>query len=131
MTDNEIDRLVNILGLQVPGVQAFSGDDAIIPPQIGMELIVADIDGVDLGCSVLEQAVGEAPGRCPDVQADLPLGADTELLQRGLELLAAPGHVLLEGEDLNLGFRIDRVPGAGDHMPIDLDPPRLDHPLGT
>ena len=61
-----------------------------------MELGFADVDGVDLGGAVLEQAVDETPGGGTDVHADLVRGGqEGEADERFLELeTAAPDEPL-------------------------------------
>ena len=65
-----------------------------VGPQALVELVVADVDGDHLGRAVLEGAVGEAPGRGAAVEHPRAgeQRAETEALDRALELGAGPAH---------------------------------------
>jgi hypothetical protein len=76
---------------EVPDVRALTDDHSGIAPQPMVELAVADVDRVDDGCTTLEQAIREAPGRRTSVEDHQALAADPEVGERPVELLAATG----------------------------------------
>ena len=51
-----------------------------------MELVAADIDGIDLGGAAGEQHLGEAPGRGADIERHPPLSLEAEGVERRFEL---------------------------------------------
>ncbi len=65
--------------------------DAGVAADFPVELAVAHVDGVHLRRAVLEQAIGEAPGGCADVEAERARGIDAERRERRLELETARG----------------------------------------
>ena len=56
---------------------------------VGVELVPADIDGVDFGRPAGEQHLGEAPGRGADIERHPSFGVEAEGIERGCELEAA------------------------------------------
>ena len=86
---------------QMAGVDSLVHDHARIVAQLPVELSMADIEGVHAGGSVLQQAIGEAAGGCAEVQADLAGRIDFEMLQRGLQLEAAPANESRAREDFD------------------------------
>ena len=79
---NDVDRIGDVLRLEVSGVDPFANDDTRVVTQAGVHLIVSDVERVDFGCPVLKQAVGEPAGRGADVETDPALDFDAELDQR-------------------------------------------------
>ena len=51
-------------------VGLFDRNNIVTTAQSWMQLAAADIDRVDMPCAVLEQHLGEAAGRCADIEAD-------------------------------------------------------------
>ena len=70
-----------------------------------VKLAAAHVDGVDLGCAALEQAVGEAAGGGPHVEADKAGGIHAEVVERPFELEPAAAHEAGRSVevDLNVG----------------------------
>ena len=67
---------LEVRGVQVAGVGLLPIDDAGVGAQGGVELPVPHVHGVDLRRAALEQAVGEAAGRRPEVQGRAAAGVD-------------------------------------------------------
>jgi len=68
-----------------------------ISPQCRIELAVPDVNRIDQGGPMLQQAVGEPPGRSPQIKADAPANRDAKRLQRALKLDSAAPHVRVFG----------------------------------
>jgi len=60
---------------------------------------VSDVERPNLGCSPLEEAVGEPSGRSPGVEAGHTCHVEPEFLERGFDLLPTPGNELPRGLD--------------------------------
>ncbi len=93
-------------------IGALQHDHARVVAQRPGKLAVTDIDRVDPRGAVLEQDVGEAAGRRPDVDRDRPGRVDGEMRQRVRELDAAarnPGVV--EPADFERDVVADRMAG--------------------
>ena len=54
-----------------------------------MQLVAADVDGIDALCSMLEQDLGKSAGRGTDVETDMPFGFKAEMLKRSRKFYAA------------------------------------------
>lgn len=54
-----------------------------------MQLVAADIDGIDVPSTGSQQHVGEAAGGRADIEADEPGRVEAERVQRGLQLQPA------------------------------------------
>ena len=70
---DELDRLVEVLRLQIARVDLLAIDHARIVAQRDVELSVADVDRVHLRRAVLQHHVREAARRRADVRADFPV----------------------------------------------------------
>jgi hypothetical protein len=68
-----------------------------ISPQFRIELTAPDVNGIDPGGAVPEQAVSEPPGGSPQIKADAPANHDAKRLQRALKLDSAAPHVRVFG----------------------------------
>src|SRR5262245_64197360 len=75
----------------MPRVGALEDAHARVAAQARVELPVADVDGHHLARARLEQAVREAAGRGPEVEAAPARRVHSEIRQRAGELLAAAG----------------------------------------
>ena len=68
-----------------------------------MQLLAPDIDRKHEGGAAREQHLGEAAGRCADVETDVALDVDGILLQRARKLDAAPRDKGMRGLGLQHG----------------------------
>jgi hypothetical protein len=115
--DDEIDRLGKIAGLEMAQVESLLRDDARIAPELPRELICADIVGIDLRRTALEDAIGETSRRSARIEDDLARDVDGELIERLLEL--EPGKIALicPGLDKSPDRASPREEGADDRSP--------------
>jgi site-specific DNA recombinase len=117
--DDEADLLAEGGDFQAAGVELLLHDDAGVSAELVDELVGADIDGVDLGRAVLEQAVREAAGGGADIEAGPALRRDAEGGEGALHLQAAATDVFRFLLDLQwgilrkLGARLVHEPVAG------------------
>src|SRR5580700_6479903 len=72
-------------------------DDIAAAAQARMQLIAADVDGVDAACAAQCQNLGEAAGRGADVEADAPRHVEMKMIERGCKLDPATRHVRMLG----------------------------------
>ena len=96
VADDGAGRVRDQVAVQMPGIGFFQHDHARIGAQFPGELAVADIDGIDPRCAMVEQDIGEAAGRGADIEADPPGRIDAETLDAVGQLQAAarnPGMV--------------------------------------
>ena len=97
----------------------------------GVQLAVADVEGDDLAGAALQQAVGEAAGRRPDVERRSPVDVDAEAVEGGVELLAAapdePRRRAGDDDRVTGGDQAGRL--VGDRT-VDEHPPVVDRWLG-
>jgi hypothetical protein len=68
-----------------------------ISPQCRIELTAPDVNRIDQGGPMLQQAVSEPPGGSSQVKADAPANRDAKRLQRALKLDPAAPHVRVFG----------------------------------
>ena len=78
-----------LVGGQRPGVGPLHRDHPRVASERLGELSAADVERVDPGRAALEQDVGEAAGRRPDVEGDPTRRVDLERVERRGELVAA------------------------------------------
>ena len=83
---------------------------ARVGAQARVQLAVADVECADPRGAGLQEAVGEAARRGPDVQAILPDHVDLERLERVRELLAPTGDEARPALDLERGGLVDLLP---------------------
>ena len=102
-----------------------------VDAEAGVELAVADVEGHDVGRAALQQAVGEPPGRRADVERPTAGDVDAEVVERGVELLAAstdePWSRPGDGDPLAGRHQPRRLVGDG---PADEDTPVGDRFVG-
>jgi hypothetical protein len=79
---HEIDRVGNVGGGQVAGVDALMHDDARILAQLPGKLAAPDIDRVNLDCAARKQHIGEPAGRGADIERDEASNIDREMVER-------------------------------------------------
>ena len=80
-------------GIEAPSVGALKHQHPRVGPQLGVELVVPDIHGIDLGRAAREQNLGEAPRRSADVESHPPLGLESEGVERCLKFERAARDV--------------------------------------
>ena len=68
--DDRADRLADIAGDEIAGVQPLARDDARVGGEARIKLAVADVDGEHLARAALEQHLREAAGRGAEVERD-------------------------------------------------------------
>ena len=115
--EREVDNgEVGLLGecLEVTDVGLFEGGDLGMGFQGRVELVGADVDGVDMLGVALEEEVGEAASGGTDVSNDFVCGVDVEGRERGLELVGAAADVLFVGGELELGGGVESLAGFAD-----------------
>ena len=97
----------------------------------GVELGFADIHGVDFGCAVLQEAVGEAAGGCADVHAYFAGGAEGGEAGEGFfQLPAAAADEALRLADVDDAVARELVAGFGGWRAFDGDFTGEDEALG-
>jgi hypothetical protein len=97
-----------------------------------VQLAVAHVDGHHLACAALEQAVGEAAGRCAGVEGAPAVDVDGEPVERGIELLpAAPDEARRRSEQLDGLRRVDLPRRLGGNRAVDEDAAGGDVDLGA
>lgn len=122
---------VEVGGIEVAGVYFFTEDDAGVAAEAWVELVVADIDGVDGGGAVLEEAIGEAAGGGADIEADAAVcGEGGPGGEGGVELTAAAGDEGLLVTDADGGGIGDEAAGLIDGEVGDEDVTGTDEALG-
>ena len=91
--------------VSVAGVRPLHRHDPRVAPERLGQLAATDVERVDAGRAALQQDVGEAAGGGADVEADEAGRVDPEGVQRGGQLVAAPGDVRLGASDRDRGVR--------------------------
>ena len=91
---------------------------------------MSHIHGMDGGCAVLEQAIGESSGA--GAQIDALKGADrnAEMLQSVFELVAASGNIPIPAEQLDGVALANPIAGFFGRVPVDSDLSGHDGSLG-
>ena len=79
------------------GVNLFHDNDARIIAQFPGELAATDIDRVDLGGAMLQEAIGESAGRGSKIERDVVLYVDSEFFEGVLQLESAAADIPLPG----------------------------------
>ena len=113
--DHEVGGVGQVAGDEVAGVRALDHRDAIVGAQRPVELTIGDVEGDHVGRAALQQAVGEAARRGPDVQAPAPGDVDARRLQRVGELdppARDEARALVDGQLDVLGHELAGLGGA-------------------
>ena len=118
--DDESEVVVEIGGLQIPGVDPLPDLDAGIETQARMHLTMANIDRHDPCCAPLQETICKATGRSADVETDQPSWVEFEISERSVEFLTAPGDEAA-GTTLQTNDSIgaDSFPGFVDALVVD------------
>ena len=93
-----------VAGVEKAGIGALhEGDAGVVAQGLG-DLAVAGIDGEDLGCAVLEHAVGESTCGGSDVEAEAAVEVDVPVGEGGFELETAPADIAeVAAEEADVG----------------------------
>ena len=89
VSDDNVERTADRRPVGVAHVHSLVDDNALIVAQLLVELTVTDIDGDDAPRPTLEEAIGEPTGRRASVECDKTSHIDAELVEGGVELVAA------------------------------------------
>lgn len=92
-----------LAGGEVADVDAFEDGDAGVLAEFPRELAVADVDSVNPGGAVLQEAVGETAGGGADVDGDLAGDVERPGFEGGFEFGAAAADVALFIADVEGG----------------------------
>lgn len=120
-----------LTGSELAGIGALHERDARIATQAVGDLTVSCVDGQNIGCSVLEHAVGKASGGRANIQTELSRQIDFPALQRGFELEAATADVgIVVPEQAHGGGLGNSVAGLFNLLLIDENPAGENERLG-
>src|ERR1700720_3088129 len=98
---DEIRELGPLVVFQLTNVRLLDRYDLRTLPQLGVQLLAADIDGIDAARAAGEEDVAESARRCTNVETDAIARIELEVLERRCQLDAAarhPGMLRLGGE---------------------------------
>jgi hypothetical protein len=96
----------------VTQIDPFHGDNPRVASELFVELGLADVDRVDAGSPVLQEAVRESAGGRPGIHADFARNIDAEVLDGREQLVPAPADEalpLLELEQAAFGEHLTRL----------------------
>ena len=108
------------------GVGPVDDRDPVVARDAVVELPPPHVDGVDLRRTALEQAVGEAAGGGPHVEAGEAVGIDAEVVERPFELESAAAHEAGRPVEVDPGVGRDERPRLVDPLAADAHPPGHD-----
>lgn len=91
---------------------------------------MSHIHGMDGGCAVLEQAIGESSGTGAQVDALTGVDRNGEMVQGMLEFVAASGNIPIPAEQLDSVTVADPITGFFGGVPVDSDLSSHDRSLG-
>ncbi len=91
-------------GVERARVDSVHGDDARVCAESRVQLVVADIHGIDTRCAVLQEAVGEAARRSADIEADRIFDAQVPVGECGFQFFATSTHEALGRFDGDFGI---------------------------
>lgn len=130
--NDQIDRVVQVVGAEVTHVGSLPDVHSSIGPQPLVELAMADVHRHHPQGTVLEEAIGEASRRGPGIEGDPAGRVDAEALECCAQLLPAPGYVTrpVTLHDQRLA-RSDHPRWFRGHRTTDKDPPRFDQDPGS
>ena len=86
-------------GVRVARVEVLDDDDARVVAQLPVQLAVADVERDHACGAALQQHVGEAAGRCADVEALAPANLDLKGVECVRELQSAAADIGVIGRD--------------------------------
>ena len=96
-----------------------------------MQLAAPDVDGMDAAGAGLQHAIGESAGAGAEIEANQPLGAERESIERRLQFLAATADKTgKQIGDFDLAIRIDRGAGLVDKASVNRHLAGADQALG-
>ena len=124
--------LCNTPGLEQPGVGALDEADAGVGAELHGDLAEAGVNGDDMGCAMLEEAVSEDAGGGTDVEAGAGGDDDGPVGKGSGELEAAAADVLLLfAEDADESVGGDGDAGLVELLLVDEDATGEDEGAGT
>jgi hypothetical protein len=94
--DHEIDGLADPRALEAADVPTIVNMHAVVCSELPRQLPIANVHRVHCRDSALQQTVGEAAGRCPNIHgpaSDHVETAGREAIERAAELHATARHV--------------------------------------
>src|SRR5580698_5392484 len=83
--------------VEAADIDSLHGDDIAAAAQARMQLIAADVDGVDTLRAAQNQNFSEAPGRGADIEADAAGHVETKMIECRRKLDAAARHIRMLG----------------------------------
>ena len=120
-----------VAGSQEARVDALQHGHAIVAPEALVDLAATDVERGHVRRPCLQEAIGEAARRGPDVEAIQPCRVDPERGQRGGELVAAARDVRRPLIDLERGALRNRGARLRDDAAVDAHAPGHHERLGT
>ena len=102
---------IRVGGIEPTGVRPLHRDHARIGAQGVGQLSAPHVESIDAARAAPQQTVGEATGRCSDIEADASRRIDAKGVERGRELLAAAGDERRALDELDRGRGIDEIAG--------------------
>lgn len=91
--DERVSGVWQVAGLEVPGIDPFTVDNARIGAQLVMQLTMADIDAGGFPGACLQEVICKAPGGGPDVEEALALNRPGPLRKESCQLVRAARDV--------------------------------------
>ncbi len=117
-------------GREIARVGFFQQPHARVRAQLHVHLPIAGIDGDDLACAVLQQAIRKAPGRSAHIQADASADIDLPMRKRCRQLQSAATDVgKVVAQYANRSVARDRRSCLVDLLFIDQHAPRKNQRL--
>ena len=92
---DEIRELGPLVIFQLTNVRLLDRDDLRTLPKLGVQLVAADIDGIDAARAASEEDVAESARRCTNVETDAIARIELEVLERCCQLDAAARHPVM------------------------------------
>ncbi len=101
-------------------IEVLDGNDSRVVAQRPVQLPVADVEGDDARRSALEQHVGEASGRCADVERLAAVHLDAEGIEGMRQLEPAAADVrMVSADQRDLGGGLDLRARFADDLAVD------------
>ena len=91
--DRQVKRLAQILRCNIADVRPLHDDDARVVADFPRQLAIAHVDGKDLACPLLEQAVGKPARGRAGVAANVASGGYTKVAEGFFKLQSAPADI--------------------------------------
>lgn len=128
---DEVDSFADVLEPQMAGIETFNDYDSPVTAELPVELIVANIQGIDLCGSSLQKTICKSSRGGSNVQAGPALHIWGIQIQRFFELEAGSGYIRRrEMFKSNSGGDVNSRPRLVDAVVIDQDGAFEDQSLG-